>query len=64
MRLNLCPQAAGVALLLSAPVFAHHSFKAEYDSNKPINITGSVTKAEWMNPHARFMSMSKTKRVW
>ena len=54
MRSNLTALAAGVALFLSAPVFAHHSFEAEYDSNKPINITGSVTKVEWMNPHARF----------
>ena len=54
MRLNLCPQTAGVALLLSAPVFAYHSFEAQYDSNKPINITGSVTKVEWMNPHGHF----------
>ena len=54
MRSNLSAVAAGVALLVSAPVFAHHSFEAEYDSNKAINITGSVTKVEWMNPHARF----------
>ena len=40
--------------LASAPVFAHHSFAAEYDSNKKIAITGTVTKIEWMNPHARF----------
>jgi hypothetical protein len=46
---------AGAAFLLgTAPAFAHHSFAAEYDSAKPVTVTGTVTKVEWMNPHARF----------
>ena len=47
---------AMIALIVSAamPVFAHHSFAAEFDSSKPLNLTGVVTKVEWMNPHTYF----------
>jgi uncharacterized protein DUF6152 len=44
-----------VALFISAwPVLGHHSFSAEYDADKPVQVAGVVTKVEWMNPHARF----------
>ena len=46
---------AMIALIIPAmPVFAHHSFAAEFDSSKPLNLTGVVTKVEWMNPHTYF----------
>src|SRR5216683_4233683 len=38
----------------TVPLLAHHSFAAEYDANKSIKVAGTVTKMEWMNPHARF----------
>jgi hypothetical protein len=46
---------AGFGLLVSgAPMSAHHSFAAEYDSAKPVTLKGVVSKIEWTNPHARF----------
>jgi len=60
--MNARPRAvpAGVAVfavLIAAsitPALAHHSFGAEYDSEKQVTLTGVVTKFEWTNPHARF----------
>ncbi len=44
-----------LALLLSrSPAYAHHSFAAEYNTEKPLQITGTVTKVEWTNPHVHF----------
>jgi len=46
---------AGITLVLTAvPALAHHAFAAEFDRQKPVTITGTVTKVEWANPNARF----------
>jgi len=43
---------AGLVLLAAAPALAHHAFAAEFDADKPIKLKGTVTKMEWINPHA------------
>lgn len=43
-----------LALAAAVPALAHHSFAAQYDADKPVTLTGTVTRVEWTNPHARF----------
>jgi hypothetical protein len=43
-----------VLVAFALPLVAHHSFAAEYDGTKPVNVTGTLTKVEWMNPHIWF----------
>jgi hypothetical protein len=53
MRKRLTFVAAGACLLLDvANLSAHHSFAAEFDSRKPVKLRGTVTRMEWINPHA------------
>jgi len=46
--------AAWLAISATAPLFAHHSFAAEFDDRKPVKMTGTVVKVEWANPHIWF----------
>jgi len=53
MRTKLAIVVAGIGLLLSVePVLAHHSFAAEFDAKRPVKLRGTITRMEWINPHA------------
>jgi hypothetical protein len=41
-----------LASLLAIPVWAHHSISSEFDTSKPFTVKGTLTKIEWVNPHA------------
>ena len=42
----------GAAALVTMPVAGHHAFASEFDQNSPVNLEGTVTEMEWINPHA------------
>jgi hypothetical protein len=52
---SACKVLVAAGLLGAAgPSLGHHSFATQYDAEKPVTLTGIVTKVEWTNPHARF----------
>ena len=65
MRRTLAAIVTGVGLglgllLVTAPVVAHHAFSAEFDASRPVALRGTITKMEWINPHA-WMHLEVTK---
>jgi hypothetical protein len=56
MRTTLPITIVGLGLafgvIAAGPVDAHHAFAAEFDSTKPVKLRGTITKMEWINPHA------------
>ena len=52
MKLKMAASVFGLLLACAPLAVAHHSFAAEYDSKKPVELKGSVVEIEWVNPHA------------
>lgn len=43
---------AGLSLVMALPAMAHHAFSAEFDADAPVELRGTVTRMEWINPHS------------
>jgi len=53
MRKHIFAGIAGIALMFATvPLRAHHAFSSEFDADKPMKLEGTISKTEWINPHA------------
>jgi len=52
MKALLMATVCASCLLMASPAAPHHAFASEFDINKPVSLTGPVTRMEWTNPHA------------
>jgi hypothetical protein len=68
MRTKLFVATAALAVLVTVPLLAHHSFSSEYDSTKVLTLTGKMVNFEWVNPHSwihvEVTNPDGTKVVW
>ena len=62
MRRVLLSFCVALAALLIVPLWAHHSITAEFDTSKVFNVKGTLTKVEWVNPHAYIYVDSKDEK--
>lgn len=64
MRTRIIVGLVIVGLVASAPVVAHHAFSAEFDADRPLQLTGKVTRVEWINPHAWIHIETAAGETW